>query len=102
MNRSSIADLTPALADALYEATHGDVELNLRDGVAVAEIERTAATLRTERASAALGAVRRVVMSLATHSKCPTHQAVQTSLSCKLDFDEKDKAKCFNPKSTFR
>lgn len=44
---SGVADLTPALADALYEATHGDIELNLRDGVAFAEFERTATTLRT-------------------------------------------------------
>ncbi len=36
----------PALADALYEATQGDIELNLRDGVAFAEFERTTATLR--------------------------------------------------------
>ena len=43
---SGVTELTPALADALYEATHGDIELNLRDGVAFAEFERTAATLR--------------------------------------------------------
>ena len=36
---------TPA-ADALSEATQGDIELNLRDGVAFVEVERTAATLR--------------------------------------------------------
>jgi len=43
---SGIAELTPELADALYAATHGDIELNLRDGVAFVEVERTAATLR--------------------------------------------------------
>ena len=43
---SGVAELTPALADALYAATDGDIELNLRDGVAFAEFERTAATLR--------------------------------------------------------
>lgn len=43
---SGVAELTPALADALFEATKGDIELNLRDGVAFAEFERTAATLR--------------------------------------------------------
>jgi hypothetical protein len=43
---SGVAELTPALADALYEATHGDIEFNLRGGVAFAEFERTAATLR--------------------------------------------------------
>ena len=43
---SGVAELTAALADALYEATHGDSELNLRDGVAFVEFVRTAATLR--------------------------------------------------------
>ena len=43
---SGVAEITPELADALYEATQGDVELNLRDGVAFLEFERPAATLR--------------------------------------------------------
>ena len=43
---SGIAEITPELADALYEATQGDIELNLRDGVAFAEFERRAATLQ--------------------------------------------------------
>lgn len=43
---SGVAEITPELADALYAATQGDIELNLRDGVAVVEFERTAATLR--------------------------------------------------------
>ncbi len=43
---SGVAELTPALADALYAATQGDIELNLRDGVAFVEFERAAATLR--------------------------------------------------------
>src|SRR5438132_12444899 len=43
---SGIAELTPALAGALYAATHGDIELNLRDGVAFLEFERTASSLR--------------------------------------------------------
>jgi hypothetical protein len=43
---SGVAEITPALADALYAATRGDIELNLRDGVAFVEFERTAATLR--------------------------------------------------------
>ncbi len=42
---SGVAELTPELADALYAATHGDVELNLRDGVAFLEFERPGATL---------------------------------------------------------
>ena len=43
---SGIAEITPTLADALYAATQGDIELNLRDGVAFVEFARTAATLR--------------------------------------------------------
>jgi hypothetical protein len=43
---SGIAEITPELADALYAATQGDIELNLRDGVAFVEFERPAATLR--------------------------------------------------------
>src|SRR5262245_43136041 len=43
---SGVAEITPGLADALYEATRGDIELNLRDGVAFVEFERAAATLR--------------------------------------------------------
>lgn len=43
---AGVAELTPDLADALYEATQGDIELNLRDGVAFVEVERTAPTLR--------------------------------------------------------
>ena len=43
---SGVAELTPALADALYAATQGDIELNLRDGVVFVEVERTADTLR--------------------------------------------------------
>ena len=43
---SGVAEITPELADALYEATHGDIELNLREGVAFLECERKAPTLR--------------------------------------------------------
>jgi hypothetical protein len=43
---SGIAEITPALADTLYVATHGDIELNQRDGVVFVELERKAATLR--------------------------------------------------------
>ncbi len=49
---SGVAEITPELADALYEATQGDVELNLRDGVAFLELERTAPTLREAVATA--------------------------------------------------
>jgi hypothetical protein len=43
---SGVAEITPELANALYEATQGDIELSLRDGIAFVEFERTAATLR--------------------------------------------------------
>jgi hypothetical protein len=43
---SGVSDLTPELADALYEATHGDIECNMLDGVAFLEFERAAPTLR--------------------------------------------------------
>ncbi len=43
---SGVAELTPELADALYSATGGDIELNLRDGIAFVEFERKAATLQ--------------------------------------------------------
>ena len=42
---SGVAELTPELADALYQATNGDIELNMRDGVAFAEFDRSASTL---------------------------------------------------------
>lgn len=53
---SGVADLTPELADALYTATRGDIELNARDGVAFVEFERAAPTLR----EAVTGAIREV------------------------------------------
>lgn len=43
---SGVSDLTPELADALYEATNGDIECNMRDGIAFLEFERAAPTLR--------------------------------------------------------
>jgi hypothetical protein len=43
---SGVAEITPELADALYSATKGDIEMNLRDGVVFLEFERTASTLR--------------------------------------------------------
>lgn len=42
---SGIGELTPELADALFEATNGDLELNMREGVAYAEVTRSASTL---------------------------------------------------------
>jgi hypothetical protein len=43
---SGVAEITPELADSLYTATRGDIELNLRDGVAFLEFERAASSLR--------------------------------------------------------
>ena len=43
---SGVAEITPELADALYAATKGDIELNQRNGVAYVEFERTASSLR--------------------------------------------------------
>ncbi|MBY0523950.1 MAG: hypothetical protein K2R98_11160 [Gemmataceae bacterium] len=43
---SGVPDLTPELADTLYEATKGDIEFNLRDGIAFLEFQRAARTLR--------------------------------------------------------
>ena len=53
---AGVAEITPELADALYSATKGDIELNLRDGVVFLEFERTAPTLR----EAVTGAIREV------------------------------------------
>ena len=43
---SGVSEITPELADALYAATGGDIELNLRDGVAFVEVTRRASTLQ--------------------------------------------------------
>jgi hypothetical protein len=43
---SGVAEISPELADALYAATHGDIELNQRDGVVYLEFDRGAPTLR--------------------------------------------------------
>jgi hypothetical protein len=43
---SGMSGLTPDFADALYEATHGDIELGLRDGVAFVDFTRRARSLR--------------------------------------------------------
>jgi hypothetical protein len=42
---SGISEITSELADALYGATGGDIEFNMRDGVAFLEFDRTAASL---------------------------------------------------------
>lgn len=42
---SGVSEITPELANALYEATGGDIEFNMREGVAFLEFDRTAASL---------------------------------------------------------
>ncbi len=42
---AGISALTPELADGLYEATKGDIELSMRDGVAFLEFHRAAPSL---------------------------------------------------------
>lgn len=42
---SGIAQVTPELADGLYEATGGDIEFNMTGGVAYLEFDRAAASL---------------------------------------------------------
>ena len=49
---SGVAEITPELADALFAATGGDIELSLRDGVATLEFDRAASTLRDAVSSA--------------------------------------------------
>jgi hypothetical protein len=42
---SGVDEISPELADALYEATGGDIEFNMRDEVAYLEFERLASSL---------------------------------------------------------
>jgi hypothetical protein len=43
---SGVSEITSELADVLYEATNGDIEFNMRNGVAFLEFRRTAPSLR--------------------------------------------------------
>src|SRR5262245_43630935 len=43
---AGVAEITPEVANALYEATDGDIELNLCDGIASLEFDRQAPSLR--------------------------------------------------------
>lgn len=43
---SGVSEITPALADTLYEATGGDIEFNLREGVAYLDFTRATPNLR--------------------------------------------------------
>jgi hypothetical protein len=49
---AGVSEITPELADALYEATNGDIEFAMRDGVAFLEVTRAARTLRAAITSA--------------------------------------------------
>jgi hypothetical protein len=49
---SGVAEITPELSDALYAATGGDIELNMRNDVAYIEFDRAADTLRDAVSSA--------------------------------------------------
>ena len=42
---SGVSEITPKLADALYAATGGDIEFNMRDGVAFLEFDRASSSL---------------------------------------------------------
>ena len=42
---AGVAEITPELADSLFAATGGDIELNMRDDVAYIEFDRAAASL---------------------------------------------------------
>ena len=42
---SGVSEITPELADALYAATSGDIELNMCDNVVFLEFDRAAASL---------------------------------------------------------
>ncbi len=42
---SGVSDITSELADALYGATGGGIEFNMRNGVAFLEFDRTATSL---------------------------------------------------------
>jgi len=42
---TGVAEITPEAANGLYEATGGDIEFNMRDGVGFLEFERTGPSL---------------------------------------------------------
>ncbi len=44
---SGVTEITPELADALYTATGGDIEFNMRNEVAYLEFDREAGSLDT-------------------------------------------------------
>ena len=44
---SGVSEVTPELADALYEDTGGDIEFSMANGVAFLEFDRTAPSLQS-------------------------------------------------------
>lgn len=53
---SGVSKITPKLANALYEATGGDIEFEMSEGLATLEFDRNAPSLR----DAILSAIREV------------------------------------------
>ena len=49
---SGVSEITLELADTLYNATAGDIELNVRDGVAFLEFDRASFSLQAAVTSA--------------------------------------------------
>jgi hypothetical protein len=49
---SGVAEITPELADALFAATGGDIEFNMRNDVAYVDVQRDAVTLHDAVSSA--------------------------------------------------
>ena len=49
---SGVAEITPELADPLFAATGGDIEVNMRNDVAYIEFDRAAASLHDAVSSA--------------------------------------------------
>jgi len=43
---SGVSELTPEIANALYDAAGGDLELSMREGVVLVEVVRSAVSLR--------------------------------------------------------
>ncbi len=49
---AGVTEVTPVLADVLYGAMNGEIEFEMRDGVALLEVTRAARTLRSAITSA--------------------------------------------------
>ena len=47
-----VSEITPELSDALYEATGGDIELNVRDGVVCLDFDRVGPSVQAALTSA--------------------------------------------------